>query len=192
MFRDRYCINCICVVLISLHFINLIKISSVFGAVAVCCGQSSMSTLHAKWVFVSFLPFAVSPCPPCKLLFQQQQHQQQAKQCSSVWCAEETTNSLKTRIVQSIASCLSSSEAFRVSKCCRKVASMPRIRLQPKTGELVWVDGLKECKIKKVTCETARKNLIYWSMADRFLQFRFPFLIIIVWWHSLDLQHGFH
>lgn len=25
---DRYCINCICVVLISLHFINLIKISS--------------------------------------------------------------------------------------------------------------------------------------------------------------------
>lgn len=61
--------------------------------------------------------------------------------------------------------------AFQI-KCCRE-KSHPWLEedCSRRLRELVWVDGLKECKIKKVTCETAKKEsylLVDDSMAVSF------------------------
>lgn len=61
---DRYRINCICVVLIPLHFINLIRISFSSDVEP----RTNNVPGHSRCM-QSDLSFSASSCPPCKLLF---------------------------------------------------------------------------------------------------------------------------
>jgi hypothetical protein len=128
---DRYCINCICVVLISLHFINLIKISQELWPVAfIACKVSSPSFL---------------------LLLRLVHH------VNYYFNNKRTKTVLKTRIVQSIASCLSSTEAFHVV-----------VKLQPteerKRNERTCLGGRTEWN-KKLTRPKAAKESYLLSIA---------------------------
>lgn len=141
---DRYCINCICVVL---HFINLIKISPLaLDSVRCTCKVSQFFFLlrHVRDVNYYF-------------------NNKSGSAGETVW---------KTRIVQSIASCLSSSEAFRVSKCCREAAASNEI------AELAWVDGLSEGKEEEgdMWVRTRRSEILFMRWLPAFAS---PFLIII-------------